>query len=620
MAQSQRPDFYEPLATSEIRIFNISGFKPAPAELRKSRENPFDVVEGWLEVITLDEVESRKDEFAALSYCWGSHFKSWSRWARSGSTDPESENDDDAYLIKCNTTIMRVRSNLHSALCNIARRDDAPKALWIDALCINQSDSREKSAQVSMMGRIYSAVGLVIAWLGPSEPNNDMSPLFPFLQDYSWPHEYWPNSAVRDCFSDLESRDYFDRAWTFQELCVARRAVVQIGDNSIEWSTLVAQWSIVTNAAINDTHHVWVRLQEIKKAQLARHPSLLFLLRSIWARCSSDPRDKVYAVLGLYGKNARLVADYTLTVRQVFVRASKAIIEDDNSLDILHYACIAHLSRPPKWSTESISGSRRLPLWVPDWGDGGMNFSLPQKSFEHLKRMEFPSIDPAFVFDVRLDGEVLIAAGIALGRLLQFDDPDDASFDRTAVMIVPFPECAFAATNMANHQRLIDTLRRRPSQASACKVRMQGFLKAVNIHDAHGCSCVSATDWRSETPRSENDYGDHVRLKYPLENGHSRPLDWVVIPSGARTSMILRPDNRLKPSPLQLDEKRASRYYRGPSQETVFDSGSTLSTFMLVGAEDSEGGKERLQIHRGFATGGKRLGCLSGVYGDFELR
>ncbi|OQO10173.1 hypothetical protein B0A48_04530 [Cryoendolithus antarcticus] len=129
MAQSQPPTLYGILAPSEIRIFHISGFKPALAELRKSRENPFDVVEGWLEVITLDEVESRKDEYAAPSYLWGSHLKTGSRWARSGSTDPVIENHDDAYTIKCNTTIVHIRPNLHSALCNLAKRDDAPKSL-----------------------------------------------------------------------------------------------------------------------------------------------------------------------------------------------------------------------------------------------------------------------------------------------------------------------------------------------------------------------------------------------------------------------------------------------------------------------------------------------------------
>lgn len=42
----------------------------------------------------------------------------------------------------------------------------SPDLFWIDQLCINQNDLVEKSAQVLMMGQIYSATKQVIAWLG----------------------------------------------------------------------------------------------------------------------------------------------------------------------------------------------------------------------------------------------------------------------------------------------------------------------------------------------------------------------------------------------------------------------------------------------------------------------
>lgn len=38
--------------------------------------------------------------------------------------------------------------------------------LWIDALCIDQDNSREKGKQVDMMGFIYSHAESVIVWLG----------------------------------------------------------------------------------------------------------------------------------------------------------------------------------------------------------------------------------------------------------------------------------------------------------------------------------------------------------------------------------------------------------------------------------------------------------------------
>ncbi|KAK0621835.1 heterokaryon incompatibility, partial [Bombardia bombarda] len=38
--------------------------------------------------------------------------------------------------------------------------------IWIDAICISQANTDEKSAQVPLMGQIYSNAMKVIAWLG----------------------------------------------------------------------------------------------------------------------------------------------------------------------------------------------------------------------------------------------------------------------------------------------------------------------------------------------------------------------------------------------------------------------------------------------------------------------
>jgi hypothetical protein len=43
-----------------------------------------------------------------------------------------------------------------------------PRPLWADAICINQSDQKEKAVQISMTGKIYSNPQPVIVWLGPA--------------------------------------------------------------------------------------------------------------------------------------------------------------------------------------------------------------------------------------------------------------------------------------------------------------------------------------------------------------------------------------------------------------------------------------------------------------------
>lgn len=45
--------------------------------------------------------------------------------------------------------------------------------IWIDAICINQGDLDERSAQVRIMGRIYQSAQIVFAWLGREDADVD---------------------------------------------------------------------------------------------------------------------------------------------------------------------------------------------------------------------------------------------------------------------------------------------------------------------------------------------------------------------------------------------------------------------------------------------------------------
>jgi heterokaryon incompatibility protein (HET) len=40
---------------------------------------------------------------------------------------------------------------------------------WVDAICINQEDSRERSQQVKLMAAIYRSALSVCAWLGEED-------------------------------------------------------------------------------------------------------------------------------------------------------------------------------------------------------------------------------------------------------------------------------------------------------------------------------------------------------------------------------------------------------------------------------------------------------------------
>ncbi|KAH7344379.1 heterokaryon incompatibility protein-domain-containing protein, partial [Pyrenochaeta sp. MPI-SDFR-AT-0127] len=83
--------------------------------------------------------------YVALSYTWGNALKTHSA--------------------RVSSKTLGITQNLHSALVRL-RLADKPRSLWIDAICINQEDSTEKSQQIPLMPRIYSSSSSTVVWLG----------------------------------------------------------------------------------------------------------------------------------------------------------------------------------------------------------------------------------------------------------------------------------------------------------------------------------------------------------------------------------------------------------------------------------------------------------------------
>jgi hypothetical protein len=99
-----------------------------------------------------------KETFTALSYTWGASLK-FSRRLAIGPKD------------------IGISENLHGAMGAFVHHaaetgEHLPK-LWVDFLCINQSDDDEKSWQVAQMREIYEAASEVMVWLGPGDSDSE---------------------------------------------------------------------------------------------------------------------------------------------------------------------------------------------------------------------------------------------------------------------------------------------------------------------------------------------------------------------------------------------------------------------------------------------------------------
>lgn len=109
-------------------------------------------------IITL-QTASLKDGWAAyvaLSYAWGTE------------TSPNK--------VLVNGHRMFIPENLDSGLRHL-RQSNFFYTIWIDAFCINQSDLKERSSHVQLMGEIYSLASDVLVWLGP-EKSDDSEALY----------------------------------------------------------------------------------------------------------------------------------------------------------------------------------------------------------------------------------------------------------------------------------------------------------------------------------------------------------------------------------------------------------------------------------------------------------
>jgi hypothetical protein len=89
--------------------------------------------------------------YEALSYVWGSESMSQS--------------------ISIDGCDLSVRENLYAALSHLRDRS-IERIIWIDAICINQGDLKEKGQQVQSMAKIYSKASRVIVWLGGATPDS----------------------------------------------------------------------------------------------------------------------------------------------------------------------------------------------------------------------------------------------------------------------------------------------------------------------------------------------------------------------------------------------------------------------------------------------------------------
>lgn len=143
-------------------------------------------------------------------------------------------------------------------------------SLWIDALCIDQKNTIERNAQVSIMADIYASTAMTISWLGWSERGIEHS-TFDFIaretpmrtgsrkssQKYEMPHTSADSVVVLSnrlqAVAQLCKCSYFQRRWILEEIFWSPTTTICWGEAELNWVALASFLHLFPLAIGSDT-------------------------------------------------------------------------------------------------------------------------------------------------------------------------------------------------------------------------------------------------------------------------------------------------------------------------------------------------------------------------------
>lgn len=190
-------------------------------------------------------------QYIALSYRWTS--------------------DDPDYAVCINGSTFHIRRNLHDFL-KAMRHDGFFGWIFVDAICINQHDIRERSHQVALMRTIYTKADEVVAWLQCDDKRLTFDGKQVTIR--SFPLEV--RKALQKVDDDINSSPEF-AALPPEALEMAKAAVQKYARDKLAERLKSGRESIVWQSFLEDDY--WTRLWPVQEILLAKN--LTFRCRNV---------------------------------------------------------------------------------------------------------------------------------------------------------------------------------------------------------------------------------------------------------------------------------------------------------------------------------------------------
>ncbi|KAG0645851.1 Heterokaryon incompatibility protein [Hyphodiscus hymeniophilus] len=268
------------------------------------------------------------------------------------------------------------------------RHHEKERVLWVDAICIDQEDDKERGHQVGLMCKIYSKAHQVLIWLGEKSQDVDartgravsdlylehvgtMAMQMRKLQAHRKP----PTSSLiyKQIISDMEDklltskgsallrslfyihdRPWWERVWVLQEAALSKNALLICSSKTANYSDLILFYDVLSRDRAARTLLAPMRGLRVIFRTSRTHLSsvrwvlqgtaddnlslmLLRILNNARHLKATDPRDIIYGILGLCPAFSKVLPDpdYSRTPSKVLVEVAKGWINYSQSLDIL---------------------------------------------------------------------------------------------------------------------------------------------------------------------------------------------------------------------------------------------------------------------------------------------
>jgi hypothetical protein len=352
-------------------------------------------------------------KFEALSYTWGSN------------ADPQM-----VYVLEQDQTHqeeqqLELTANLASAFKDL-RYTDRSRALWVDAVCINQQDLTERNEQVLRMRDLYKHAGRVVVWLGPSARSgalalstlehigkqcelagqrllsspNATEPEW-YLAEHSLPYD----EDTWHSIYELLMHPWFDRVWIVQEIQLANpKAIMQCGTEQVPWYFFRRGVICLMNKLHCLPRNLMGRLTTIGEMcnKIAGWALPELLMFNTIRKCV-DPLDKVYGILGITPLviASGVVPDYALSTVDGYKAAFLKYTSLTQRLGLLDHCNSKELTR--EW-----------PSWVPDW-------SIQNAEADYISLGFYSSCDSAAQWNYS-SPNIMEATGIQVGTVVQISE------------------------------------------------------------------------------------------------------------------------------------------------------------------------------------------------------